>query len=109
MDKEHKCNAVDELVAGPEINGVRPFIRHTSDHRIFGGVMKTAKDGQPVNGSELVQLTNIEGNRYKVESLYGSQDSDHVECDCSGPSKVVSDKYRYGWDRIFGKEEIGQA
>lgn len=104
---EEKKSCGDELIAGPELsNGVRPFVRHTSDHTVTGGFMKMAKDGQPANGSELVQLTRIEGERYAVKSLYdGTPKSD----DRVGPSKVVSDEYRAGWDRIFGNKAIGQA
>lgn len=105
-DEEKKdCDGADELIAGPEISeGVRPFVRHMSDHTIVSGVMKTAKDGQPVNGSEMVHLTQIEGNRYGVESIYDASKPDRV-----GPSKVVSKKYRDGWDRIFGDKTVGQA
>jgi hypothetical protein len=109
-DKKEGCCG-DELIAGPELsNGLRPFIRHNSKHGMTGGLMKTAKNGQPVNGSELVQLTKIEGERYAVESLYdGMPLTESTESDRSGPSKVVSNKYRDGWDRIFGSGEIGQA
>lgn len=96
----------DELIAGPEISeGVRPFVRHTSDDTYTGGFMRKVVDGRPVNGSEMVQLTRIEGNRYGVTPIYDATDkSDRV-----GPSKVVSDKYRNGWDKIFGNGPTGQA
>jgi len=105
-DEEKKNCGGDELIAGPELsNGMRPFIRHSPDHEITGGLITSAKDGQPVNGSELVQLTRIEGERYAVKSLYDAS----VPSDRAGPSKVVSDEYRDGWDRIFGNRTIGQA
>jgi hypothetical protein len=109
-NENHKCDCSDELIAGPETSqGVRPFIRHTRDHKIVGGVMATAKEGRPINsGGELVQLTHIDGDRFKVESLYG-EPSHSEECSCPGPSKVATEAYRSGWDRIFGNKEVGQA
>jgi hypothetical protein len=109
-EKSHKCDCSDELIAGPEMShGVRPFIRHTKDHKVVGGVMRVVKDGCPINGGgELVQLTHVEGDRFKVEFLYGESDYSS-ECSCSGPSKVTTEAYRSGWDRIFGNKEIGQA
>ena len=105
-EDEKDCEPKDELVAGPVLpDGARPFVRHMGGHTVAFGVMKTARDGQPVNGSELVQLTRIEGERYAVQSLYNGTS----ESPDPGPSKVVSDRYRDGWDRIFGAKTIGQA
>jgi len=104
-EDDKKCCG-DELIAGPELNGgMRPFVRHTADHQITAGLMGTAKEGQTVNGTELVQLTRIEGERYAVKSLY----DDAPRQDRVGPSKIVSNKYRDGWDRIFGEKTVGQA
>ncbi len=107
-DKQHKCGNADELIAGPDLgDGTRPFIRHTADHQIVGGMLRTAKSGQPCNGCEVVALTPIDGSRYKVQTLYGGgADS---ERETKGPGKVVTDRYREGWDRTFGSKAIGQA
>lgn len=88
-------NRVDELIAGPKLpDGSRPFIRRTDDG-ISCGMMRDAKDGQPVNGCELVNLQRIEGERFRVESIYGHK---------TGPTKVTSDMYRTGWDKVFGNK-----
>lgn len=103
-DDNDDCSVIgDELIAGSDIgNGIHPFIRHTSDHQIVGGTMTVVPDGKPCNGTELVKLTRIEGRRYKVESVYDGSTK-------KGPSTVVSDKYRSGWDMIWGTKPAGQA
>ena len=108
---EHECGMGDEIIAGPDLSdGSRLFVRHTADHNVVGGVMRTAKEGKPCNGAELVALTKIEGDRYKVESLHdGRIECDNKPQDHHGPSTAVTNVYRNGWDRIFGSGTVGQA
>lgn len=109
-ENNEKCSGGDELIAGPDVgNGVRPFVRHSADHCITGGLITVAREGQPCNGRELVKLTPIEGSRYSVETLYDGTSKPVGVVDRSGPSKVVTNEYRSGWDRIFGCKPVGQA
>jgi hypothetical protein len=102
-DKDPKCACADELVVGPEMgDGTRPFVRHTADHRLLGGFMRSAKDGQACNGCEVVALTPLDGSRYKVETLYDGSAA-------KGPSKVSTREYRSGCERTFGRKGAGQA
>jgi len=73
------------------------------------GFVHPVKDGQALNGAELVSLDHIEENRFAVTTIYGKP----KPCQATttpGPAKVTSPAFRSGWDRIFGKkQEVGQA
>lgn len=103
-DKNTPCPAGDELLAGPDLgDGVRPFIRHTADHKIETGVMKQAPDGMPLQ-SGVFHLEHVGGDRYKVADLSAAVAS------TKGPAKVNSREYRNNWDGIFGKKQpVGDA
>jgi hypothetical protein len=96
MKKNPSCQVLDVLRLGPELNdgrGSRIFIRHTADHRIQSGVLRPAKDGEPLMGESIFHLeASGAPGEYRVQDLY----------DGRGPSKVTTPAYRDGWDSIFG-------
>lgn len=62
------------------------------------GTLRAAREGQPLHG-ELVRLAHREGTPlFDVETL-------HAPAPARGrPAKVASDRFRDGWDRIWGRE-----
>jgi hypothetical protein len=102
LDDDCKCR--DEIDLGPPIgpDGTHACIRHTADHQVAIGFVRPVKDGQPINGAEMVSLDHIEGTRFAVTTVYNATSP--------GPPKVNTPAYRDGWDRIFGPtQEVGQA
>lgn len=100
------CNAGDQMVVGPDLGGVRPFVRHTADHRIESGLAKVHVPGTPVTASAVV-LKYREANLFDVTPVSARGCSESPK---NGPAKVSTEAYRKGWDNIFGnKTTIGQA
>jgi hypothetical protein len=120
MAPNHKqdieCDGKDTLVAGPPLsNGYRPFIRHKADHSVIEGIMRPVREGENLtHGVMAIQSRNDGTPICDVEevSIPGLPASDAC-CECSeghdGPARVTTDKYRNGWDRIFGGKIVGQA
>lgn len=101
-DEKKPCPDSDVLQAGPELpGGARPFIRHTKDHEIQAGMMTPVREGEPLNGRKVFYLEGRE------------QDGDFDVTEITpgtGPAKVNSEKFKTGWDRIFGaKPSVGEA
>jgi len=93
MDK--KCDGKDYLVLGSvDETGGRRCVIHRADHRIEQGRVFPLRDGQPVQHALVVNAPDEHGRLEVVAEII-----------TNGPPKVVSNKYREGWDRIFGAPE----
>jgi hypothetical protein len=87
------CGKADVIYPGePAADGRTPYVRHRPDHTVEIGVMARPKDGQPIQ--ELVQLSPRDSD--------GGFDVTTVHSSRKGPSKVATDGYRSGWDRMWG-------
>lgn len=104
-DDDKKCNGSDVLHMGPVVNGdgTRQCVRHTKDHKIQVGYLSPVKDGAPLNDSDLINLTPRDDGSYDVEELYTQAKTD------SKPAMVNSERFKSGWDRIYGKQTVGVA
>lgn len=105
--KDGPCDTGDELQMGPDLgNGTRPFLRHTADHQLVGGILRPCPEGKPLLPGA-VRVTPKPGacpHIFNVEEVYP------VVASKSGPAKVNSKKYRENYDTIFGgKTPVGDA
>jgi hypothetical protein len=107
----------DRIHIGPDVGAgdARPCVRHHPDHKITRGWVKPLKDGEPLNGAEVLSVRYDERvGDFEVQSLYDpkcpkSEESTMARAS-SGPAMVASNEYRSGWDRIFGhRAEVGEA
>ncbi len=87
----------DELVLGPAIGeGVYPYIRRKPDDEIETGILGTEDSG---DSEGMLQLSHINGCRYEVQE----------ETRFTAKTRPATERYRKGWDNIFGRATIGQA
>ncbi len=95
---------IDVAHVGPVMpDGTAPYLRHKPDGTDEVGVFLPLKDGQALPpGREVLCIEPLEGDLHKVTSLYGAKE-------LSGPAQVATPAYRSGYDRIFGKAEVGLA
>lgn len=106
-EKPKPCPDGDVMQLGPDLGGVRPFIRHKADHTIEGGMARIVKEGEPIT-CEAVRARPRPDGRFDVDELYTPPEESGG--DKKGPTMVASDAYRRGWDNIFGnKSNVGQA
>lgn len=61
------------------------------------GYLSKLKDGQPLDG-DIVKLSEREGPGYRMEYVYRHSSK--------GPSKVNSEKYKDGWENIWGDKVL---
>jgi hypothetical protein len=103
--KKPECNGEDVVLMGPPLdkNGARPYVRHCSNCTTQAGVLKPVGEGEPLyDGSLMLEQRPKEPGAYNVVSTYQSEKA--------GPSRVTTEDYREGWDRIFGSPPpVGQA
>jgi hypothetical protein len=103
----------DRLLIGPDIGAgeARPCLRHHADHRITNGWVKPLKQGEPLNGAEVLSVKyNAEEGDFEVNSVYDPKELSSSKGHPHGPPMVASDEYWSGWDRIFGsKATVGSA
>ncbi len=93
-----------EIGLGPEISdGVRVGVRRQGDETQLVS-LTTMKDGTSlVPGSEIVDIEE-QGGRYMAKTLYKVPLAGG-----DGPAQVATPAYRDGWNRVFGKKEVGLA
>ncbi len=109
MKKPKSCEGEDSLFAGPELpNGYQPFIRHRADHSIQKGIMRPVVDGEPIHDGTLYLERRGESNVYDVRDEFIVPKAE-TQAASKGPAKVNSEKFRAGWDRIFGNVETAEA
>lgn len=109
-DNSDNCPGDNDLIKlGPEMGGMRPYARHTADHRIETGVLCLAKEGQTLqDGAVYLEETSSAG-LYNVVHEHRSPGRKPPTTH-SGPAMVASKQYKSGWDNIFGgKKTVGQA
>lgn len=107
----------DRIQIGPDIGAgdARPCVRHHPDHSITRGWVKPLKNGEPLNGAEVLAIRyDAQVGDFEVKSVYDPscpQPSESPQASsASGPAMVASEEYRSGWDRIFGqKATVGEA
>lgn len=90
----------DQMCLGPEIEpGRGAAIRRSNKGFGFGTFVET-KEGQPIpEGTELIHVGAEDDDGWRdVTSIYKS-----------GSAQVATPAYRDGYDRIFGKQKVGEA
>ena len=91
-----KCERGDEITMGSVLpDGSLAVVRHTPDHKVSCGKVRAIREGEPLT-SDAILVERIEGNRYRVQPA--------LEACHKGPCRVVSEGYRDGWDRVFGRK-----
>lgn len=110
-DKSDKHNK-EYVIAGPPLsNGNNVAIYHHSDHSVSFGEIGVPADGKSLS-DDTILVQNRQGTPFYdvVGSVGEMKHSSTDECSKSGPAMVTSDKYRAGWDQIFGKKQnVGLA
>ena len=78
-------------------------VRDRGDGNLELGSFRTARTGEAMSeGSELICVGEREGDTdwYDVTASYRHS---------NGPAQVATPAYRAGYDRIFGKQKVGEA
>lgn len=103
-DGKGACPNGDVVSLGPDLGGVRPYLRHRPDHTLQAGLARCVADGEDIAKEGMYHLRQREGrNEYDVEPVSEATSR-------SGPAKVTSNAYRTGWENIFGaKTPVGKA
>lgn len=96
----------DFIITGPSTSdGGISIIRHDKNHNITSGVIHPVKDGKPLFGGELLNLSKTENeNIFEVQPV--ELDGKIESTSHSGPAMVNSRAYQSGWDNIFGKKPV---
>jgi hypothetical protein len=91
-----KSDAKDYVILGKVVDdkGSRRCIRHKADHQWEAGTVTPVRQGDPIQHALVVNNTSDEQGRFEVTA----------EIRVDGPPKVVTNEYREGWDRVFGKK-----
>jgi hypothetical protein len=90
----------DQINLGPELApGKRMAIRRRDGQEDEVSLISKMKDGEAVPaGAEIIHIKPGDDEWHDVDVLYRS-----------GPAQVATPRYREGYDRIFGKKEVGLA
>lgn len=106
-DHQSNCPGKDVVRMGPDVgSGFRPFVRHTTDHRVEGGFLRQAREGEPLQDGAVLLSETEDSGVYNVDYEYKAPGQ---KVTTSGPAQVATDNYRRGWDNIFGNKTVGQA
>jgi hypothetical protein len=92
----------DQLRLGTDLDGSVAGVRRRDGNIVGYGVLMPLREGQPLApGSEIVRVEEYEEDGWHdIETVYRVSD---------GPAQVATPAYRAGYDRIFGKKEVGLA
>ena len=96
------------LLYAPTDDGKGARILRSRDGNLEAGEVRPAKEGQPLQGGELVKLEPRADAPcvYDVEVLHeGKRTAADVQAapESNGrPAQVATDDYRMNWDRVFG-------
>jgi hypothetical protein len=92
----------DQLRLGAQPDGSVAGVRRRDGNIVGYGVLTPLREGQPLApGSEIVRVEEYEEDGWHdIETVYRVSD---------GPAQVATPAYRAGYDRIFGKKEVGLA
>jgi len=106
-DAPNKFDVV--LLHSPTEDGAGVRVVRARPGQLEAGEVRPAKDGQPLNGAELVTLKPREDapQLCDVEVLHAREPRAEKRADAaparSGPAQVATRAYRKQWDRVFGK------
>lgn len=99
---DRECAGDEFVIPGPPLpDGGRLCLRHSADHSVRQGIMRPLESGKPIS-DDTILLEPREGT--PLFNVVGS-----VSEMRKGPSKVVSNAYRRGWDEVFGKKSDPKA
>ena len=95
------------LLYAPTDDGKGARILRSRDGNLEAGEVRPAKDGQPLQGGELVRLEPRSDTPCicDVHVLHeGARPAPPTDSAAapSGPAQVATDDYRLNWDRVFG-------
>jgi hypothetical protein len=92
---DRECAGDEFVIPGPPLpDGGRLCLRHSADHSVRQGVMRPLESGKPLS-EDAILLEPRAGT--PLFDVVGS-----VADMRKGPSKVVTNAYRKGWDAVFG-------
>jgi hypothetical protein len=106
-EKPETCTAGDEIQLGPKI-GEDSYIclRHKPDHREELGIVRPAKDGEPIQNNTLIFVEPKD----QANGTFHVRDSiEPAQVPIGKPAKVTTEAFRTGWDAVWGHPTVGQA
>lgn len=91
------------FVGSPATEGGGAPVVRLREGRVETGELREAQEGKPIVG-ELVKLSKRPEHErlFNVEVLAKGAQPPARALEHKGPARVSSDKYREGWDAIFG-------
>ncbi|NUO49866.1 MAG: hypothetical protein HOV80_13510 [Polyangiaceae bacterium] len=92
------------FVGSPATEGGGAPVLRVREGRVETGELREAQEGKPIVG-ELVKLSKRPEHErlFNVEVLAkGPEPKPARALEHKGPARVATDKYRQGWDAIFG-------
>jgi hypothetical protein len=109
MAQDEKRGSRDvALLYAPTDDGKGARILRSRDGNLEAGEVRPVKDGQPLQGGELVRLEPRTDAPCvcDVHVLHEGPRSDAASpATPTGPAQVATDDYRLNWDRVFGSGE----
>ena len=112
MAQEKKRGSQDvALLYAPTDDGKGARILRSRDGNLEAGEVRPLKDGQPLQGGELVRLEPRTDAPCvcDVHVLHeGPRTAAASPSVPTGPAQVATEDYRLNWDRVFGAAERGK-
>ncbi len=109
---KRECDGQDVVHLGPQVSedGSRVCLRHKKDHTWQQGILKPVKQGQPLHSEySCLALEPREDGAFDVNELTTGSGEANASTEGAGPAMVNSEKFKTGWDRVFGKATVGIA
>jgi hypothetical protein len=99
------------ILCGPTDDGKGARVVRARAGVLSTGEIRPAKDGEPINGAELVRLCPREGvpRVCDVEVLHAGTQTAQLPVALDGPAQVATEEYRHNWERIFGALPLGRG
>ncbi len=97
------------LLHGPTDDGNGVRVLRARPGQLQAGEVRPAREGQPVNGAEVVTLRPRDGTPSvcDVQVLHAPQSKTETapsaDGDRHGPAQVATHAYRAQWEHVFGK------
>jgi hypothetical protein len=112
MAQDEKRGSRDvALLYAPTDDGKGARILRSRDGNLEAGEVRPIKDGQPLQGGELVRL-EPRTDAPCVCDVHVLHEAPRAAATSpaapSGPAQVATDDYRLNWDRVFGSAERGK-
>jgi hypothetical protein len=103
-DAVEGCSHGDVMTIGPDLGGLRPYLRHNEDHTLESGVMRPVREGENIPQDAFILHQHGDRNEFSVEPVFGGKGRS------KGPAKANSAAFRQNWSNIFGaKNRPGSA